>query len=227
MDLKISFLSMIRVIFFRRCFFTQILNSLYQGGQIFHIRDRFYNYLGYGSSIYFISILIEFLYFTVFVSGLLAGNAIPVDLILMGWNSMFPLESLSSFLLVSYLPSDLWFRSFCFSFVFFWWSYITTPFLFCQYFFAIFFIISVLFFCSHFNSVICINYFDYSEYFIKIPSVKKAGTLHFYSSLPFSLFIFCCNWSGSLSGWSLSHHLSARPGTRWTVPVRFPLPHSR
>ena len=96
MDLKISFLSMIRVIFFRRCFFTQILNSLYQGGQIFNISDRFYNYLGYGSSIYFISILIEFLYFTVFVSGLLAGNAIPVDLILIKiplcshWNHWSP-----------------------------------------------------------------------------------------------------------------------------------------
>ena len=96
MDLKISFLSVIRVIFFRRCFFTQILNSLYQGGQIFNISDRFYNYLGYGSSIYFISILIEFLYFTVFVSGLLAGNAIPVDLILIKillcshWNHWSP-----------------------------------------------------------------------------------------------------------------------------------------
>ena len=112
--------------------------SLYQGGQIFNISDRFYNYLGYGSSIYFISILIEFLYFTIFVSGLLAGNAIPVSLILMGWNSMFPLESLSSFLLVSYLPSDLWFRSFCFSFVFFWWSYITMAFHICQHFFKYF-----------------------------------------------------------------------------------------
>ena len=96
MDLKISFLSVIRVIFFRRCFFTQILNSLYQGGQIFNISDRFYNYLGYGFSIYFISILIEFLYFTVFVSGLLAGNAIPVNLILIKillcshWNHWSP-----------------------------------------------------------------------------------------------------------------------------------------
>ena len=96
MDLKISFLSVIRVIFFRRCFFTQILNSLYQGGQIFNISDRFYNYLGYGFSIYFISILIEFLYFTLFVSGLLAGNAIPVDLILIKillcshWNHWSP-----------------------------------------------------------------------------------------------------------------------------------------
>ena len=96
MDLKISFLSVIRVIFFRRCFFTQILNSLYQVGQIFNISDRFYNYLGYGSSVYFISILTEFLYFTVFVSGLLAGNAIPVNLILIKvllcshWNHWSP-----------------------------------------------------------------------------------------------------------------------------------------
>ena len=103
MDLKISFLSVIRVIFFRRCFFTQILNSLYQGGQIFNISDRFYNYLGYGFSIYFISILIEFLYFTVFVSGLLAGNAIPVDLILIKillcshWNHWSPFFLVFSF----------------------------------------------------------------------------------------------------------------------------------
>ena len=155
MDLKISFLSVIRVIFFRRCFFTQILNSLYQGGQIFNISDRFYNYLGYGSSIYFISILIEFLYFTVFVSGLLAGNAIPVNLILIKillcshWNHWSPF---------------FFFLVFSFFSCFFWWSYITTPFLFCQYFFAIFFIVSVLFFCLFFNSVMCINYFDFSEY---------------------------------------------------------------
>ena len=111
MDLKISFLSVIRVIFFRRCFFTQILNSLYQGGQIFNISDRFYNYLGYGSSIYFISILIEFLYFTVFVSGLLAGNAIPVDLILIKillcshwnhWSPFFFFLVFSFFLLFSF-----------------------------------------------------------------------------------------------------------------------------
>ena len=139
MDLKISFLSVIRVIFFRRCFFTQILNSLYQVGQIFNISDRFYNYLGYSSSVYFISILTEFLYFTVFVSGLLAGNAIPVDLILIKillcshWNhwspfffflffsffSCFLLMVLyyHSFFVLSILLYNI-FRYFCFVFLF-------------------------------------------------------------------------------------------------------------
>ena len=116
MDLKISFLSVIRVIFFRRCFFTQILNSLYQGGQIFNISDRFYNYLGYGSSIYFISILIEFLYFTVFVSGLLAGNAISVSLILMIEKFYVPigitkLLSFSDLFLSSFLLMSLYYHS--------------------------------------------------------------------------------------------------------------------
>ena len=130
MDLKISFLSVIRVISFRKCFFTQVLNLCIRGGQLFNISNRFYITLDTVLSINLIKWL--------FVSGLLAGNATPVSLILMGWNSMFPLESLSSFLLVSYLPSDLWFRSFCFSFVFFWWSYITMAFHICQHFFKYF-----------------------------------------------------------------------------------------
>ena len=181
MDLKISFLSVIRVIFFRRCFFTQILNSLYQGGQIFNISDRFYNYLGYGSSIYFISILIEFLYFTVFVSGLLAGNAIPVNLILIKillcshWNHWSPFFF---FLVLS------------FSLVFFWWSYITTPFLFCQYFFAIFSIISVLFLCSHFISVICINFFRLFWIFYQDSHCKKGRDTAFLQFPAFFSFYF-------------------------------------
>ena len=42
MDLKISFLSVIRVISFRKCFFTQVLNLCIRGGQLFNISNRFY-----------------------------------------------------------------------------------------------------------------------------------------------------------------------------------------
>lgn len=42
MDLKISFLSVIRVISFRKCFFTQVLNLCIRDGQLFNISNRFY-----------------------------------------------------------------------------------------------------------------------------------------------------------------------------------------
>ena len=51
MDLKISFLSVIRVISFRKCFFTQVLNLCIRGGQLFNISNRFYITLDTGLSI--------------------------------------------------------------------------------------------------------------------------------------------------------------------------------
>ena len=110
---------------------------------------------------------------------------------------MFPLESLISFLFLSRL----------FFFLLFSFDGLILPRLFCfvntssQY-FSLFLFYSSVYFLILLCVLIILIFLNIPT---KIPTAKKAGTLHFYSSLPFSLFIFCCNWSGSLSGWSRVH----------------------
>ena len=152
MDLKISFLSVIRVIFSEKCFFTQIPDLCISDGQLFNISNRFYiTFDTFFWIILHLLMKIQNYFYTFFVSGLLAGNAIPVSLILIS-KSLSSHWTIHVSFLTSGVPIIFCFRSlilkilFFVSLVFFWWSYITTVFLICQYFYLYFYI----YFCYYF-----------------------------------------------------------------------------